>query len=679
MTLPSLRVALGEEFNYRVMPTAPSTLCAVAADGSSSAPTVIVGTGPVGIHAAHELLRRDAQHPLVVYGDELWSYNRARLSSLVAGEISWGEVYNPLRPPSGSQVISHYDRRVRAIDRDTRAVIDATGRRQAYTTLILATGARPRIPAISNLDLPGVQFFHDLLDTEMLLARSAQSRHTLVWGGGVLGLEIARALHSLDISVGVVHHEGRLMSRQLDATAAALLHDHILALGIEVFTGRNIRSIQGSQTVSGVLLSDGTELACDTLVVATGVRPNIELARDAGLRVHHGVVVNERMQTSDPNIYAVGDCAEYGHHVSGTVAPGFEQAAVAAHCLLGGRAVYRGSLSAVQLKIFELPVWSVGRISEEEQTRTVRDIAYQSAAGGYRKLVLERNRLIGLIGIGQWPELPRLHEAVTATRRLWPWHRFRFRRYGRIWSEQLTDEVAQWPDTTTVCHCTRVTRGQLGRAMTEGCHTLTTLAERTGASQVCGSCAPLLAQLLGEMADPRPSPGRKSLGAGSVLAVLLVTLVCVVPAVPFVETVQGGWKLEVLWSDGWWKQFSGYSIVALSAVGLLISLRKRWPVFSFADFAWWRAVHAALGVLTLLALVAHTGFSLGNNANLYLMTNFLALAAVGGLAAGLAAGEQRWSGRRARRLRHVMTHSHIFLLWPLLVFLGFHILSVYYY
>lgn len=661
------------------MAAASSTPRAVAADISPPAPTVIIGTGPVGIHAAHELLRRDAQHPLVIYGDELWSYNRARLSSLLAGETSWEDVYNPLRPPSGSRVTSHYDRRVRAIDRDTRTVIDATGRRQAYATLILATGARPRIPAISNLDLPGVQVFHDLIDTEMLLARSARSRRSLVWGGGVLGLEVARALHSLNISVGIVHHEGRLMSRQLDATAAALLHEHILALGIEVFTGRNIRSIQGGQTLSGVLLSDGTELECDTLVVVTGVRPDIELARDAGLHVQHGVVVNERMQTSDPNIYAVGDCAEYGHHVSGTVAPGFEQAAVAAHCLLGGRAVYRGSLSAVQLKIFELPVWSVGRIGEEEQTRTLRDIAYRSADGGYRKLVLEHNRLVGLIGIGQWPELPRLYEAAIAIRRLWPWQRFRFHRHGRIWSEQLADEVAQWPDTTTVCHCTGVTRGQLGRAMAEGCRTLTTLAERTGASQVCGSCAPLLAQLLGEIADLRPSPGRKSLGVGSVLAVLLTTLVWLVPAAPFAETVQGGWKLEVLWSDGWWKQVSGYSMVALSAGGLLISLRKRWSAFSFADFAWWRALHAALGVLTLLVLVAHTGFSLGNNMNLYLMTNFLALTAVGGLAGGLAAGEQRWSGRRARRLRHVVTRSHLFLLWPLLVFLGFHILSVYYY
>ncbi len=661
------------------MPTSPSAPRAVAADISPPAPTVIIGTGPVGIRAAHELLRRDAQHPLVVYGDELWSYNRARLSSLLAGETSWEEVYNPLRPPFGSQVTSHYDCRVRAIDRDTRTVIDATGRRQAYATLILATGARPRIPTISNLDLPGVQVFHDMIDTEMLLARSAQSRRTLVWGGGVLGLEVARALHSLNISVGIVHHERRLMSRQLDDTAAALLHEHILALGIEVFTGRNIRSIQGSRMVSGVLLSDGTEVECDTLVVVTGVRPNIGLARDAGLRVHHGVVVNERMQTSDPNIYAVGDCAEYGHHVSGTVAPGFEQAAVAAHCLLGGHAVYHGSLSAIQLKIFELPVWSVGRISEEEYPLTVRDMAYRSADGGYRKLVLEHNRLIGLIGIGQWPELPRLYEAVTATRRLWPWQRFRFHRYGRIWSEQLADEVAQWPDTTTVCHCTGVTRGQLGRAMAEGCHTRTTLAERTGASQVCGSCAPLLAQLLGEMADLRPSPGRKSLGVGSVLAVLLVTLVCVVPGAPFAETVQGGWKLEVLWSEGWWKQFSGYSLVALAVVGLLISLRKRWSAFSFADFAWWRVLHAALGVLTLLVLVAHTGFSLGNNANLYLMTNFLALAAVGGLAGGLAAGERRWGGMPARRLRHVVTRTHIFLLWPLLVFLGFHILSVYYY
>ena len=654
---------------------------AAAQESQLPAPTIIVGTGPVGIQAAHELLRRDARHPIVLYGDEPWDpYNRARLSSLLAGEIAWEGIHNPLQLPPGSQVTQHHNCAVRAIDRETRTIIDAQGRRQPYAKLILATGAQPHIPAIPGTDLPGVHVFNNLADTEQILARSARSRRTLILGGGVLGLEAARALQRRTISVGIVHHNMRLMSRQLDDTASALLRDHIIALGIEVFLGENVRLIQGIQSVTGVQLRDGTELECDTLVIAAGVRPNTQLAREAGLRISAGIAVDDEMRTSDPHIYAIGDCAEHRERVYGIVAPGFEQAAVAAHCLLGGQAAYHGSFSSTQLKIFELPVWSVGRVGEEEHPLMVRDIVYKNANdGAYRKLVLEHNTLIGAVVIGEWPEGARLQEAITATRRLWPWQQFRFCRYGQIWPDQQSDNVAEWPDNTTVCHCTGVTRGLLRRAMHEGCQTVNALADRTGASRVCGSCEPLLAQLVGQEGDLQPSPGGKSLLTGSVLAFLGALLIYMLPAIPFAETVQGGWQFEVLWSDWWWKQFSGYSIVVLSVLGLLMSLRKRWQRFSCLHFAWWRVLHSVLGAFTLVVLLVHTGFSLGDNANFYLMANFLLLAIVGALAGGLTAREQLWSGMVARQVRSLSTHSHMFLFWPLIVLLGFHILSVYYY
>lgn len=663
------------------MPSASSATCALAADSPRPAPTIIVGTGPVGIRAAHELLRRSAQHPIVLYGDEPWDpYNRARLSSVLAGETDWEGLHNPLRLPPESQVTQYHNCAVQTIDRETQTVIDASGRRQPYTNLILATGARPHVPVIPGLDLPGVHVFNNLADTQQLLARSARSRRALIIGGGVLGLEAARALQRRNISVAILHHNTRLMSRQLDDTASALLLKHILALGIEVFLSQNVRMIQGIQSVTGVQLRDGTELECDTLIVAAGVRPNTQLARDAGLRVQDGIVVDDEMRTSDPNIYAIGDCAEHRQRVYGIVAPGFEQAAVAAHCLLGGQATYQGSFSATQLKIFALPVWSVGRVGEEEHPLMVRNIAYENGEDGvYRKLVLEHNTLIGAIVIGEWSELARLQEAVTAARRLWPWQQVRFRRRGQVWPDQQSDHIAEWPDNTTVCHCTGVTRGTLGQVMAEGGQTLTALAEQTGASRVCGSCAPVLAQLLGQVGDLLPSPGRKSLLTGSVLALLGALCVSLFPAIPYAETVQGGWKFEVLWSDWWWKQVSGYSIVVLSLLGLLMSLRKRWQRFSLAHFAWWRVSHTVLGVLSLVGLVAHTGFRVGDNANFYLLVNFLLLAAVGGLAGSLIAKERQWRSGLACRTRSLATQGHIFLFWPLLVLLGFHILSVYYY
>jgi nitrite reductase (NADH) large subunit len=188
----------------------------------------------------------------------------------------------------------------------------------------------------------------------------------------------------------------------------------------------------------------------------------------------------------------------------------------------------------------------------------------------------------------------------------------------------------------------------------------------------------LLAEFVGAVSQPVHQPGRKSFAIGSVLALTMVMLLITRGGLPYAETVQGGFRPEVLWSDGVWKQVSGYSLVGLSLLGLLLSARKRIARFAFGEFAWWRVAHVMSGVATLGILVAHTGFSLGNNLNFVLMLSFLKLSALGGLA-GAATALERRATRLTKHMRAWTSTGHIVLLWPLPALLGYHILSVYYF
>ena len=277
-----------------------------------SAPIVVVGAGPAGMRAAEELIRRKPDTPVIVFGDERWRpYNRVRLTPLVVGEISLADVYFPELKAAAGQRVETIHRRVVAIDRAAKTVADSTGETHLYSSLVLATGSRPHVPAIPGIDKRNVFTFRDLDDAEKLLARVTSSRKVVVLGGGLLGLEAARGMHGRGVKTVVVEHERHLMPRQLNDRAAGLLADHIHGLGIEVITGDGVAEVLGQAAVEGVRLVGGREIACDTLVVCTGIRPNIELARQAELAVGRGIRVDDQMRTSDPDVYAVGECAEH--------------------------------------------------------------------------------------------------------------------------------------------------------------------------------------------------------------------------------------------------------------------------------------------------------------------------------------------------------------------------------
>jgi nitrite reductase (NADH) large subunit len=643
-------------------------------------PVVIVGTGPAGIRVAEELLKRDPARAIVLYGDEPWEpYQRVQLSALLMGEIGWGAIDNRLPLPAGHRVLQHHHCAVLAIDRENHCVRDARGRTQSYAKLILATGSRPHVPAIPGIDRHGVYTFRNLNDVQLLMARSVRSRRTVVLGGGLLGIEAARALTRHSTSVAVVHHAPRLMNRQLDDTAAALLRHHVEGYGIEVILDDSVREVAGEAAVKSLRLKSGRSLDCDTLVVAAGIHPNTQLAFDARLSIGRGIRVDDRMVTSDPDILAIGECAEHRGQVVGLVAPGFEQAAVAAHILGGGQARYEGSVAATHLKVVGLPVFSIGETGDDENPAHHRMQTFQRPeASLYRKLILRNGRLVGAIGIGDWPEATAVQEAVIHQRRIGPLLQWRFRQQGQLWSERGQDGVAFWPAAATVCNCAAVTRGHLAKAVANGCQSVECLVEATGAGRVCGSCRPLLAELVGTQAQPAAVTGRRALLWASIVSLLVLAAFYLPGGFRELGSAQDGMWPQRLWTDGFWRQVSGYTLLTLGLAALLLSLRKRWSRFVFGEYGLWRIAHVALGLSMLGVLVLHTGLRLGNNFNFLLLAGFFLLTKLGSLASAVTAIESRPT-RASRRWKQWSTRAHILLAWPLPVLLGFHVLSVYYF
>ncbi|MGE0667058.1 MAG: FAD-dependent oxidoreductase [Sphingomonadales bacterium] len=652
------------------LPSPPS------ADQASPRPrVVVVGGGPAGVRVAQDLLRLGT-HEVVVLSDERWqSYNRIKLTPLLAGDIQVGQVYQPLIAAPDAPIRQYRSHRVVAIDRDCRTVTDHHGRVWPYDRLVLATGSRPRTLPVPGIDLPGVFTFRGLDSTEALIARSFRSRSTVVIGGGLLGLEAARGMSRRGVPTTIIEHENRLMARQLDERGAGMLQREIEALGIRVEASATLAAIMpGENGVAGIRLAGGREIACDTIIVCTGIRANAELAQQAGLKVGKGVVIDDALRTSDPHIYAIGECAEHEGTIYGLVGPGLEQAGVAARHIATGQGSYAGSVPTTKLKAVGVPVFSMGDVDQLE-TRTDVETAIYAQDGGYRRIVLAKGVLVGAIGIGEWPGLNRLQEALARRARLYPWHVRRFRADGNPWPVDEGATIHQWPAATTVCNCTGVTKGQLSGAVAGGCVTLESLRQRTSASTVCGTCTPLLQELLGQPAKAEPVPWRRTLLALSLLTLVLASAMAWMPPLAVPASFSTAFRVEQLWVDGLYKQISGFTLLGLGAIAALLSIRKRWRRFTLGGYGGWRAAHAALGATTLVVLAAHTGFDLGDNLNLWLVASFAVMALLG-FAAGAATSLQHRLGRGAD-VRSMSLWLHILASWPLPVLLTFHILSVY--
>ncbi len=361
---------------------------------------VIVGAGLAGARLLAELARHCPQrYAVTVLGAEAHDpYNRILLSSLLAGEREVADLALEDAAALGGTRFRLGDPVV-ALDREKRAAVTQSGARIAYDRLVLAVGSGPVRPSLPGIDLPGVFTFRDRKDAEALIAASREAECAIVVGGGLLGLEAAYGLARRGVRVTVVHLMDWLMERQLDASAAGLLRRSLASRGIDVLLAAETESVLGPNRATGLRLKDGRVLPADLVVFAIGVRPNIALARDAGLAVGRGVVVDDWMTTSDPAVSAIGECAEHRGATYGLVAPLWEQAAVLAAFLAGDRrSFYRGSLSATSLKVTGVELFSAGQIESDADSE---EIVYEDPeAGIYRKLILKHGRVAGAVLLG---------------------------------------------------------------------------------------------------------------------------------------------------------------------------------------------------------------------------------------------------------------------------------------
>src|SRR5580704_6376359 len=370
---------------------------------------VVVGNGMAGMRAVEELLSRapDRYDTTVVGAEVHTNYNRILLSSVLAGDKTLDEiVINPRSwyDEHGIRLIA--GNRAAAIDRAGRKVTLADGSVIPYDKLLLATGSRPMAPPIPGLGLANVRAFRDIADVEAMIDATKTARRAVVIGGGLLGLEAAWGLKRRGMSVALVHLMPTLMERQLDAAAATLLHRDLDARGIAFFTKSQTEEILGSGRAEAVLLTDGRRIPADFVVLAVGVRPNIDLARTADLDANRGILVGDDMATSDPDIYAVGECIEHNGQVFGLVAPIWDQAKVCGARLAGDTTdVYVPPPVFTSLKITGVDVFSAGALAaadDADEELTLHD----AKRGLYKKVILRNDRVVGSVLYGDVADGP---------------------------------------------------------------------------------------------------------------------------------------------------------------------------------------------------------------------------------------------------------------------------------
>lgn len=389
-----------------------------------SEPLVIVGNGMAAARLVDELAKAAlGRYAIAVIGDEpRLAYNRVLLSSVLAGETASHDI--ELRPADWWRdrgVTLKYGCAVTEIDVGRRELKIANEESIAFSRLVLATGSTPLRLNVPGAELTGVHTFRDSRDVDLLLTLAASKKRVVVVGGGLLGLEAAYGLTKAGAPVTLIHLMDRLMERQLDAPAAALLKSLVEPKGIEVLLNANTAHILGESRVEGVELTDGRRIDADAVIFAAGIRPNISLARDAGIPVNRGIIVDDCLQTGAPGIFALGECAEHRGICYGLVEPAYEQAHILAQHLAGRPDTYGGSVVATNLKVSGVSVFSAGDFLGCEGSEAI--VLSDIRRGTYKKLVISEGRLTGAVLVGDvgdalwYLELIRNRQSVARIRK----------------------------------------------------------------------------------------------------------------------------------------------------------------------------------------------------------------------------------------------------------------------
>ena len=495
---------------------------------------VIIGNGMSPGRALEKLFEAapEAYKVTIFNAEPRVNYDRTMLSPVLSGEKTF------------EQIVIHGDgwyvdhgvtlykgHRVVAIDREAKTVTSEHGIVEPYDKLIIAAGSMPIVIPVPGSKLAGVLTYRDLDDVNAMLLAAKSRGRAVVIGGGLLGLEAAMGLKERGMEVSVIHLMPTLMERQLDPPSGFLLKQAIEARGLEVYTEANTKEILGTypaagpSRVRGVLLDDGTELPADLVVMAVGIRPSAAIARDAGLAVNRGIVVGLDMRTSDPDVFALGECAEAHGQCFGLVAPLYDMASVVAAQLAGdAEAAFNPSATATKLKVTGINLFSAGDFADGEDRQEI--VLRDAARGVYRRLVLKDDRLIGVVLYGDVSHGAWLFDLLKRGAGISDVRETMMFGPGAAGGAPLdpTAAVAALPDDAEICGCNGVCKGKIvGTINAKGLTSLDAVRAHTKASASCDSCTGLvetvIRQTLGDAYNPaavQPACGRTDLGHDNV-------------------------------------------------------------------------------------------------------------------------------------------------------------------
>ena len=462
---------------------------------------VVVGNGMVGQRFL-ETLPADAPFSVTVLAEEPRpAYDRVQLSAFFSGKTADDLALTTKAFFEQKGIALLLEERAAAVDRQSKRIRTASGREIEYDKLVLATGSYPFVPPIPGRDRPACHVYRTIEDLQAIRKSAKAARTGVVIGGGLLGLEAAKALVDLGLETHVVEFAPRLMALQVDDGGGSMLRRKIEVLGVRVHTGKNTREIvEGQATRHCMKFADGTSLDTDVVVFSAGIRPRDELARDAGLVVGErgGVVIDNACRTSDPDIYAIGECALWSGRIFGLVAPGYQMAQIAADGLIGSTKVaFTGADMSTKLKLLGVDVASIGDAHAATSGACVYSFVDERREV-YKKLVVNKDgsRLLGAVLVGDTNDYGALLQTMLNGLEL-PEHPEELILPALEGTKAPAGSgVAALPAAAQICSCNNVSKGAICGAIDGGCTTIGAIKSKTKAATSCGGCAPLVTQIL---------------------------------------------------------------------------------------------------------------------------------------------------------------------------------------
>lgn len=462
---------------------------------------IVLGNGMVGYKFCEKMVSKGAlkDFQMTVFGEEPRpAYDRVNLTSYFSGKTVEELTLAPFQWYEDNGINLYVNERVYDINRQEKYIISEKGRKLYYDKLVLATGSVPFVPPLPGVDKKGVFVYRTIEDLDAIIAYGKNVTKAAVIGGGLLGLEAAKALVDLKLQTHVVEFAPRLMPRQVDQTGSQFLQERIEALGVGIHLNKSTKQIMGNGSVEGMCFADESVLEVEMVVISAGIKPRDDIARKNGLTVGErgGILVNSKLETSDPDIYAIGECALYNNMIYGLIAPGYKMAEVVAANLTGGADEFKGADMSTKLKLMGVDVGSFGNPFAEDK-KFVAVTMNNSLGGVYKKILIDRERkiLVGGILVGDASDygkllqmcqsqsvLPDSPESLLVARR----------------SSDAGEEagVAAMPAEAGICSCENVSKGTIVTAFNDGAKTVTAIKKCTKAGTGCGGCVPLITDII---------------------------------------------------------------------------------------------------------------------------------------------------------------------------------------